>query len=194
MYEYLNGLIADLGEDYAVIDINGMGFKTVCSQNTIKNLNIGKISKVFTILIVRDDNIILYGFSNKNEMNIFKLLTSVSGVGPKAALSLLSSLKVDDLIVAIATKNYKELVKAPGVGKKTAERIILELRDKISNENIIISASPDWESDNVIQAIEALTSLGYNYNEASSALSKIEDRKKPIDNLIKEALKQLSRI
>lgn len=194
MYEYLNGLIADLGEDYAVIDINGMGFKTVCSQNTIKNLNIGKISKVFTILIVRDDNIILYGFSNKNEMNIFKLLTSVSGVGPKVALSLLSSLKVDELIVAIATKNYKELVKAPGVGKKTAERIILELRDKISNENIIISASPDWESDNVIQAIEALTSLGYNYNEASSALSKIEDRKKPIDNLIKEALKQLSRI
>ncbi|MCK9217994.1 MAG: Holliday junction branch migration protein RuvA [Firmicutes bacterium] len=194
MYEYLNGVIADIGENYVVVDINGMGFRTICSQNTIKDLNIGKVTKIYTELVIRDDNIILYGFSNKTELKIFKLLTSVSGVGPKVAVSVLSSLKIDELTLAIATKDYKELTRAPGVGKKTAERIILELKDKINGDSSIIATVTSDDSDNIIQVVQALISLGYNYNEASMALSSIENKNRPVDSLIKEALKRLSRI
>lgn len=193
MFEYLNGTISDLGEDFAVVDINGVGFKCICSQNTIKKLAVGKISKIYTIAAIRDDSIIIYGFSNKNEMDVFKLLNTVSGVGPKASLSLLSNLKVNELNMAIATKNYRELTKAPGIGKKTAERIILELKDKLSYEDSLDFASSGTE-DNSTQVIQALTSLGYSFCEASTAFSKIEDKNKAIDILIKEALKQLSRI
>ncbi len=194
MYEYLNGVIADLGENYAVVDINGIGFRTICSQNTIKDLKVGKVTKIYTNLIARDDNVVLYGFSNKSELNIFKLLTSVSGVGPKVAMSVLSSLKTDELTLAIATKDFKELTRAPGVGKKTAERIVLELKDKINSGSNIISAASSEDTDNIIQVVQALISLGYNYNEASMALSSIENKDKPVDSLIKEALKRLSRI
>lgn len=193
MFEYLNGIISDLGEDFAVVDINGVGFKCICSQNTIKSLTAGKVFKVYTIVGIRDDNIAVYGFSNKHEMSIFKLLNTVSGVGPKAALSLLSNLKVNELNMAIATKNYRELTKAPGIGKKTAERIILELKDKLSYDDGLKFASMTTD-DNTVQVIQALTSLGYSYGEASSALSKIENKDRAIDILIKEALKQLSRI
>ena len=194
MYEYLNGVIADLGENYAVVDINGIGFRTICSQNTIKDLKVGKVTKIYTNLIARDDNVVLYGFSNKSELNIFKLLTSVSGVGPKVAMSVLSSLKTDELTLAIATKDFKELTRAPGVGKKTAERIVLELKDKINSGSNIISATSGEDTDIIIQVVQALISLGYNYNEASMALSSIENKDKPVDSLIKEALKRLSRI
>ena len=194
MYEYLNGVIADLGENYAVVDINGIGFRTICSQNTIKDLKVGKVTKIYTNLIARDDNVVLYGFSNKSELNIFKLLTSVSGVGPKVAMSVLSSLKTDELTLAIATKDFKELTRAPGVGKKTAERIVLELKDKINSGSNIISATSSEDTDIIIQVVQALISLGYNYNEASMALSSIENKDKPVDSLIKEALKRLSRI
>jgi Holliday junction DNA helicase RuvA len=194
MFEYLNGIVSDIGEDYAVVDINGVGFKCTCSQNTIKNLNIGKVYKIFTIVGIRDDSIMVYGFSNKQEMGLFKSLLTVSGVGPKAALSLLSSLRANEITLAVATKNYKELTKAPGIGKKTAERIILELKDKLSSEDAIAYAPLGDDGNNAIQAIQGLTSLGYSYSEASSAMSKVEDKNKPIDILIKEALKQLSRI
>lgn len=194
MYEYLNGIISDLGEDYAVIDINGVGFRVVTSKNTIINIKLGSKSKLYTQIIVRDENIIIYGFISRYELEIFKLLLSVSGVGPKAALSLLSSLKPDELALAIATKNSKQLTIAQGIGKKIAERIILELRDKISIENSVYYETHLGDSDNAIQAIEALTSLGYSYNEASNAVAKIENKKESVDILIKEALKQLSRI
>lgn len=194
MYEYLNGIISDLGEDYAVVDINGVGFRVITSKNTIIDIKIGNKSKIYTQLIVRDENIIIYGFSSRHELETFKLLISVSGVGPKAALSLLSSLKPGELTLAIATKNSKQLTIAQGIGKKTAERIILELRDKISMDNSINYGTPVGESDNAIQAIEALTSLGYSYSEASNAVAKIENKKESVDILIKEALKQLSRI
>ncbi len=194
MFEYINGLISDVGNDYAVIDINGVGFRATCSTNTLRSLKTGKIFKLFTTLVVKEDSMTLYGFSDTNEMSIFKLLNTVSGIGPKAALSLLSSLKTDELVLAIVMKNNKELTKAPGIGKKTADRIILELRDKLNSSDHISSVAADDENNNTLQAVQALTSLGYGYNEATFALSKIEDKNIPIDSLIKEALKQLSRI
>lgn len=194
MFDYLNGVVAETGEDYIVIDIGGIGYRVFTSSNTILNIkNISKI-KLFTHLHVKEDDIVLYGFSSKNELELFKLLISVTGVGPKAALSLLSCLKPNDLLISIQTKNTKALTQAPGIGKKIAERIMLELRDKISIDADVMLNNDEKTTNNMSEVIEALMSLGYSYSEAASAFSNIKDKEKPLDNLIKDALKQLSRI
>jgi len=177
-----------------VIDIGGIGYKIFSSANTISDLRVANKTKVYTHMHVKEDDLILYGFSSRNELDIFKLLISVSGIGPKAALSLLSCLKPNELVLALGTQNIKALTQAPGIGKKTAERILLELRDKINIDSEILMNVNDEKGNNMPEVIDALMSLGYSYNEASLAFSKIEDKEKPIDNLIKEALKQLSRV
>ncbi|HCJ56190.1 MAG TPA: Holliday junction branch migration protein RuvA [Clostridiaceae bacterium] len=194
MFDYLNAIIAETKEDHVVIDIGGIGYKIFSSANTISDLRVANKTKVYTHMHVKEDDLILYGFSSRNELDIFKLLISVSGIGPKAALSLLSCLKPNELVLALGTQNIKALTQAPGIGKKTAERILLELRDKINIDSEILMNVNDEKGNNMPEVIDALMSLGYSYNEASLAFSKIEDKEKPIDNLIKEALKQLSRV
>jgi len=194
MFDYLNGIVVESGEDYIVIDIGGIGYRVFTSSNTISNIKENNKEKIFTHLHVKENDLVLYGFSSKNELEIFKLLLSVTGVGPKAALSLLSYLKPKDLIIAIQTKNAKALTQAPGIGKKTAERIMLELRDKTSISSDIIIDIDEVNRNNMPEVIDALMSLGYSYSEAASAFSKVKDKEKSLDNLIKEALKQLSRI
>ena len=194
MYEYLNGIVANVEEDYIVIDINGVGFKVVTSKNTIINSKLNENLKLYTQFIMRDDSATIYGFQNKYELELFKLLITVSGVGPKAAMSLLSSLKTEQLVGAIALKNPKELTIAPGIGKKLAERVILELKDKIEKDIDFPQEASSSENDSVAQAVEALISLGYNYNEAKQAVLKVKDKEKPVDTLIKDALKQISKI
>lgn len=193
MFDYLNGIIVESGEDYIVVDIGGIGYRVYTSSNTISNIKENNKEKIFTYLHVKEDDLVLYGFLSKNELDIFKLLISVTGVGPKAALSLLSCNKPNDLIIAIQTKNTKALTQAPGIGKKIAERIMLELRDKISISTDQIN-DIDEVNNNMPEVINALMSLGYSYSEAASAFTKIKDKEKSLDNLIKEALKQLSRI
>ncbi|WP_372995781.1 Holliday junction branch migration protein RuvA [Lutispora sp.] len=194
MFDYLNGIVVESGEDYIVIDIGGIGYRVFTSSNTISNIKENNKEKIFTHLHVKENDLVLYGFSSKNELEIFKLLLSVTGVGPKAALSLLSYLKPKDLIIAIQTKNAKALTQAPGIGKKTAERIMLELKDKTSISSDIIIDIDEVNGNNMPEVIDALMSLGYSYSEAASAFSKVKDKEKSLDNLIKEALKQLSRI
>lgn len=194
MFDYLNGIVVESGEDYIVIDIGGIGYRVFTSSNTISNIKENNKEKIFTHLHVKENDLVLYGFSSKNELEIFKLLLSVTGVGPKAALSLLSYLKPKDLIIAIQTKNAKALTQAPGIGKKTAERIMLELKDKTSISSDIIIDIDEVNGSNMPEVIDALMSLGYSYSEAASAFSKVKDKEKSLDNLIKEALKQLSRI
>jgi len=193
MFDYLNCIIVESGEDYIVVDIGGIGYRVYTSSNTISNIKENNKEKIFTYLHVKEDDLVLYGFLSKNELDIFKLLISVTGVGPKAALSLLSCNKPNDLIIAIQTKNTKALTQAPGIGKKIAERIMLELRDKISISTDQIN-DIDEVNNNMPEVINALMSLGYSYSEAASAFTKIKDKEKSLDNLIKEALKQLSRI
>ncbi|MDD2481107.1 MAG: Holliday junction branch migration protein RuvA [Lutispora sp.] len=194
MFDYLNGVIAEIREDYIVIDIGSIGYKIFSSANTISDLKVTNKVKLFTHLHVKEDDLVLYGFSCRNELELFKLLMSVSGIGPKAAISLLSCLKPNELVLAIGTQNIKALTQAPGVGKKTAERIILELRDKININADVMMDVNEVSSTNMAEVIDALMSLDYSYNEASLAFSKIQNKEKPIDSLIKEALKQLSRI
>lgn len=194
MFDYLNGVIAEIREDYIVIDIGSIGYKIFSSANTISDLKVTNKVKLFTHLHVKEDDLVLYGFYCRNELELFKLLMSVSGIGPKAAISLLSCLKPNELVLAIGTQNIKALTQAPGVGKKTAERIILELRDKININADVMMDVNEVSSTNMAEVIDALMSLDYSYNEASLAFSKIQNKEKPIDSLIKEALKQLSRI
>lgn len=192
MYEYLCGRVDYMGEDYAVIDISGLGYRVFTSQNTMKSLKLGETSKIFTHLIVKEDDLVLYGFSTRDELGMFKLLISVSGVGPKAGASLLNQHKAAEIAAAILSRDIAKLTKAQGIGKKIAERIILELKDKIDTESAIGGMEALDIGDEVSQAIEALVSLGYNYSIASTAVLKLKDTKKPIDILIKDALKQLA--
>jgi Holliday junction DNA helicase RuvA len=192
MYEYLSGRVDYMGEDYAVIDITGLGYRVFTSQNTMKSLKLGEISKIFTHLIVKEDDLVLYGFSTRDELSMFKLLISVSGVGPKASASLLNQYKASEIAAAIISRDITKLTKAQGIGKKIAERIILELKDKIDTESAIGGMDSFEGGDEISQVIEALVSLGYNYSIASTAVFKLKDTNKPIDILIKDALKQLA--
>jgi Holliday junction DNA helicase RuvA len=182
MYEYLSGRVDYISEDYRVFT----------SRNTIKNLKIGETAKIFTHLIVKEDDLVLYGFSTRDELGMFKLLLSVSGVGPKAGASLLNQYKSSEIAASIISRDISKLTKAQGIGKKIAERIILELKDKIDTESAIGGMDTFDGGDEISQVIEALVSLGYNYSIASSAVIGLKDTGKPIDILIKDALKQLS--
>ena len=191
MYEYISGRVDYIGEDYAVIDISGLGYRVFTSQNSMKSLKLGEISKIFTHLIVKEDDLVLYGFATREELGMFKLLISVSGVGPKAAASLLNQYKASELAAAILGRDIAKLSKAQGIGKKISERIILELKDKIDTESAVGGIEVFGGSDEISQVIEALTALGYNYSIAANAVMKLKDTNKPIDILIKEALRQL---
>ena len=137
MYEYLSGRVDYIGEDYAVIDISGLGYRVFTTQNSMKSLKPGEISKIFTHLIVKEDDLVLYGFATREELGMFKLLISVSGVGPKAAASLLNQYKASELAAAILSRDVAKLSKAQGIGKKISESIILELKDKIDTESAV---------------------------------------------------------
>ena len=115
MYEYLSGRVDYIGEDYAVIDISGLGYRVFTSQNSMKSLKLGEISKIFTHLIVKEDDLVLYGFATREELGMFKLLISVSGVGPKAAASLLNQYKASELAAAILGRDIAKLSKAQGI-------------------------------------------------------------------------------
>jgi len=194
MYEYISGRLEHIGEDYIVIDVSGLGYRIFTSQNTVKSLKLGETARAYTHLLVKEDDLVLYGFSTREELNMFRLLISVSGVGPKAGVSLLNQFKASEIAMAVISKDSGKLTKASGIGKKTAERIILELKDKIDTESAITKTDSFEDSDETSEVIEALVSLGYNYSIAANAVMKIKDRNKPVDILIREALKQLSTI
>ncbi len=192
MYEYFKGTLDAIHEDYLVIDVNGIGYKVFSSQNTIRNIKTDTQVKIFTQLIVKEDDMVIYGFETKDELSMFKLLNTVSGVGPKAAVSLLNQYKTQDIALAILSKDATKLTKAQGIGKKTAERIILELKDKIDTESTIAAPSVDSFGGDISEVIEALTSLGYNYSVAAQAVAKLKNQEAPIDVMLKEALKILA--
>lgn len=192
MYEYLKGKLDSVQEDYLVIDVNGVGYKVFTSLNTIKNVVVDSTTKIYTQLIVKEDDMVLYGFDTRDELHMFRLLITVSGVGPKAAVALLNQYKPQDIALAIISKDALKLTKAQGIGKKTAERIILELKDKIDTESAIAVQEVNGTEGDVSQVIEALVSLGYNYSVAAQAAAKLKNKEAPIDVMIKEALKILA--
>lgn len=193
----LRGKLIHTTEQTAAVECGGVAFLCSVSMNTIRSLPPkGAEVTLYTHLNVREDALDLFGFYEREELDMFRLLTSVNGVGPKAALSILSQMTPDRLCVAIAGGDYKIITTANGVGPKIAQRIVMELREKVGNISLddngdIAAAGSVSASKNASEAVEALTSLGYSQSEASLAVGK-QDGALPVEELIKNALKALS--
>lgn len=204
MFYYLSGELAHRDINTCVIDCGGVGYKLTVSMITSERLvsKLGKNVKLYTHLAVREDGVELFGFGSYEEKECFNRLTSVSGVGPKAALSILSTLTPEKLAVAICTEDKKAIAKAPGIGPKSAARIILELKDKMSDEMLnssltsganISSAASYVPSSAFSEAAEAMAVLGYDKSTAISVLKGIDPSITDVGEIIKLALKKLSR-
>ena len=204
MFYYLKGELEYRDINTCVIDCGGVGYKLTVSLLTSEAYasKLGKEVKLYTHLAVREDGVELFGFGSYEEKECFNKLTSVSGIGPKAAMSILSTMTPEKLAIAICTDDTKAIAKSPGIGAKSAARIILELKDKMSkemaNEAIINSASTisatSFASNSAFsEASEALTVLGYDKNTIASALKGIDPKIDDVSEIIKLALKRLAR-
>lgn len=197
MIGFLRGILADKGDGYIIIDVNGVGYYVNVPSNTSAYLKAeGEEVIVHTAMIVREDDVSLYGFSGKGELEAFRKLITVSGVGAKAGISIMSSFTLDQLRQAIAFEDAKALQKANGIGKKTAERIVLELKDKFAAPD---GADPSLQQGSETaapaggraEAVSALIALGYTRGEAMSALAGIQEKDLSVEEYIKKALKNL---
>jgi Holliday junction DNA helicase RuvA len=174
-----------------VIDVHGIGYKVYVTNDTLNAAKIGTESILWTYLAVREDALDLYGFTSPKEKAFFELLISISGIGPKGALNILSLVSVDTLISAIRSGSAAHLVKVSGIGKKTAEKIVLELKDKLGGIETSKEMSAGMSSD--MDAIEALRALGYDADEAREALKKVSPEISDTGKKVKAALKELGR-
>ncbi len=192
MYDYIKGEVAETSRDYAVIDAGGVGYRVHTSAQSLLHIKAGQTAKLFCQLVVREDAHTLYGFFTSEERAMFVRLTGVSGIGPKVALAILSALKISDIAAAIITSDEGALQKIPGVGKKTAQRIIIDLAEKISTtealEGAEASAGP---ADKEAEAVSALVALGYNRTEAVRAVSSVKNLGGTAEELILIALKRM---
>jgi Holliday junction DNA helicase RuvA len=182
----------------AVIECGGVGYACRTTFSTLSQLgSVGSEASLLTYLHVREDNIELFGFATSQELNCFKMLLTVSGVGPKAALAILSDISPEKFALTIATGDVKSITKTKGIGPKLAQRIVLELKDKIAKEQQLISSgeeldfTPVMSGSNSGEAISALVVLGYSQSEATSIISKL-DPSLSVEDMIKQALKQLA--
>lgn len=197
MISYIKGEITNLGHDYIVVENNNIGYKVYMAKRDIESININESHKIYTEFIVKEDGIYLYGFMDNKDLDMFLLLTSVSSVGPKAGLSILSTLDNSQIKKAIATNDIKIITSAPGIGKKTASRIILDLSDKVDIESLILEddsktqVNASKKSKNFDFALEALIQLGYSRQQASKALDAIDVENKELSEVIKVALKNI---
>lgn len=194
MISYIIGDVRVINEEDFIIENNNIGYQIKSSLSTLAQIELNNEYKIYTSLQVREDDMSLYGFFSKDELEMFLLLTSVSSIGPKNAITILSSLGVEEIKLAIANNDIDALIKAKGVGKKTASRIILELMDKVklmpmSNKKSTISSLPKNEDLDV--AKEALQNLGYAQNDIANVLNELKDIDLSLEDLIKESLKRL---
>ncbi len=205
MFYYIAGKLAYAAPTTAVIDAGGVGYKLTISENTYNALPPRHTveapqAKLYTYMAVREDGIELFGFMSETELSSFKMLLSVSGVGPKAAISILSLLTPEKFALAVCTEDKKTIARANGIGPKTAARIILELKDKLMKEtdlgeaassSIGVAAPPPTNAGKLSEAQDALMVLGYTRNEALNVLKNIDTQSLPLEEIIKQALKLL---
>ena len=198
MIGFIRGVLAEKGNGYIIVDVNGVGYEIFVPVNSGAYMAAeGNDIMVYTAMMVREDDVSLYGFSRKGELEAFKKLITVSGVGAKAAISVLSAFTLEQLQQAIVFEDSKALTKANGIGKKTAERIVLELKDKFSAEGqdstVQLSeetAAPDGSSGRA-EAVSALVALGYSRGEAAGALASVKETDLSAEEYIRQALKKL---
>jgi len=200
MFYYLNGTVTHIGPYLAVIDCGGVGYACRTTNYTISSLTKGAQAKLYTYLHVREDIFELYGFSTEGELSSFQMLLGVSGVGPKAALAILSSNTPEGLAMAIVSENEKALTCAPGIGKKIAQRIILELKDKLAKGQLTTRAGESFAGGVTVipenktsEASAALAVLGYSQPEITAALKGLDVDRLSLEDIIKQALKRMMR-
>lgn len=201
MYAYIKGILTDIGEDTAVVEAGGIGYQIHTTGQTFGQLPpIGREVRLYTYLNVREDAMLLYGFLTKDDLRVFKLLLGVSGIGPKGALAILSVMTTDDLRFAVLGEDAKAIAKAPGIGAKTAQRLILELKDKFSLEDAFEqklsqtqAAEAEGQKSVKKEAIEALVALGYSSSEALRAIGDIAlTDELGVEDILKAALKNMA--
>ena len=203
MIAYLNGILAEIEEENIVIEVNGIGYNVRIPAGMAGRLpQIGEVVKLYTYTSVREDAIGLYGFLSRDDLNMYRQLITVSGIGPKGGLSVLSAMSADELRMAVISQDAKAIAKAPGVGTKTAQRIILELKDKISLEDTAMMREVNQvpqgskltgKSQAQTEALEALTAVGYSPSEALRAVKAVlqETPDLDVEALLKAALKKM---
>ena len=200
MYAFIEGEVCEKLNGTLILLASGVGWQLNCSNNTLQAAPpIGEKMRCFTFLSVREDAMELFGFATREEKEMFLQLTSVSGIGPKTALGVLGSMPLRELNLAILLGDVNALSRAPGIGKKTAQRIALELKDKISQADVSaavpaqsVAASPALSPDAVTEAIEALIALGYSSTEARNAISQVRDQTDKPEDLIRLALRSMA--
>ena len=198
MFAYIKGSLEQKSNNYVVIDVGGIGYKIFMATKAIEALGeIGEIVKVHTHYYVREDNISLYGFNTNEELRMFELLLQVSGIGAKSAIAMLSEISPSSFALAVISDDISQLVKIPGIGKKTAARIVLELKDKLKTEEAItkteevkLSITNEEETS---EAIAALQVLGYTKREIERALENVDTKNLQLEEIIKQGLKNLAR-
>lgn len=197
MFHHINGLVSDLAPNFAIIECGGVGFKIIVTSNTLSHLKLGEKRKLYICENIREDAFDLYGFIDERERYCYELLLGVSGVGPKAAISILSVTSPETFAMAIINDNEKALTAATGIGKKIAQRILLELKDKIAKAtgNLIIDREPDYVgmdgSSKLTNAASALSVLGYSNTEIATSLNGIDVEKMELEDIVKVALKKM---
>ena len=192
MISFLRGKIISRGNSYIILEVNNIGYKVFVNENLLSSAKIGDTREVFTYQYVREDSLDLYGFNTEAELEFFELLLSISGIGPKSALGVLSIAQVDDLKNTIAAGDPSLLTKVSGIGRKTAERVVLELREKVSNlvsGTVFRGGTSDMAASS--DEIDALISLGYSLSQAREALAKVDPSIKNSGERIKQALKNI---
>ncbi len=198
MFAYIKGTIEDIDKDYIVVERNDIGFKILTSANVISKVRIGDKKTIFTYMNVREDDISLFGFLSKDEIDIFKLLIGVSGIGPKGALAIMSALTMDQLKTAVIAGDHKAISKANGIGPKMAQKVVIELKDKFKLEDVLgitddidDSLSESTGDDIISDAVLALNALGYSESEAFKVVKKtaVSGSFTTVEELIKASLK-----
>lgn len=198
MYAYLNGKVAEKGQNSLVIDVGGVGYLLSVSMNTLQETPpVGESMKVYTHFSVREDAMELFGFASQEEKSMFVRLLTVSGIGPKVALSILGSMPLRDLTLAILTGDITSLSRAPGVGKKTAQRLALELKEKVDQSDLdfapsVSGAVTPIQEDAAQEALAALQSLGYTAAEAAKAVSQVRGQSDSANDLVRLALRNMA--
>ena len=199
MFYYLNGTVAVIDLNLVVLDCGGVGFSVNTTTTTISRLKKGEPALLYTHCAIREDAFDIYGFVTKRELDTYRMLTAVTGGGPKAALAILSTVTPDGLHMAVVTQNEKALTAAPGVGKKLAQRILLELRDKLGAQAELDFTSGDGGAAPALQpgtkateAMQALQVLGYDQNSISTAMKGIDMENLELQDIIKQALRAMT--
>ena len=204
MISYIRGELCDIEEQKAIVDVNGVGYGIYMPQQALSLLPpMGQQVKIHTYLNIREDAMQLFGFLTKEDLNVFRLLIGVNGIGPKAGLNILSCLSPDELRFAVLSGDAKAISATPGIGKKTAEKLILELKDKLNIEDMLEHAAHGGDSEDLAsgtdtasntmqaEAVQALTALGYGSAESLRAVKKSSPQCSSVEDILKEALKFL---